>query len=137
MSSVGSFAYTARYLSAISMRCYKTERLLLLYPWLCHEVGHNILSRDHSAFRKSFETRLDKITKALQLLRVADRGSLQDKSQRIIDDILYMWQPAPDRDSWTHEMTIDIIAPWTCGPAYLAAFQDVVEKPGINPYKID
>jgi hypothetical protein len=34
-------------------------------------------------------------------------------------------------------MTIDIITLWTCGPAYLAAFHDVVENPDINPPKID
>jgi hypothetical protein len=106
---------------------------LLSYPWFCHEVGHNILSRDHSVFRKNFETRLGKIAKALRLLRIADRGSLQDRSQRVIDDILHMCRPTPNSDSWVHEMTIDIIALWTCGPAYLTAFQDVVENPDINP----
>ena len=32
---------------------------------------------------------------------------------------------------------MDIIALWTCGPAYLAAFQDVLDEENLDPYQID
>ena len=44
--------------------------------------------------------------------------------------------PSPNHFDWSHEIAADMIAFWTCGPAYVAALFDVLEYDGLNPYKI-
>lgn len=110
---------------------------LLSYPFLCHELGHNLLFRNDSVFRQAFETGLNKYLSNLRLSGFADRGTAQSRASKIIEDIQTVWTPTSNHKNWAHELAIDIIALWVCGPAYLAAFQDVVEDPKINPYQID
>jgi hypothetical protein len=109
---------------------------LLEYPWLAHELGHYILFRDDTPFQNAFLPALEKRLRSLKLSSIADRGSAKLKAIRIVDEVRKVWTPSPDHRNWAHELAIDIIALWTCGPAYLACFKNEVEQPGTNPYKI-
>lgn len=109
---------------------------LLAYPWVAHELGHYVLFRDDSPFKGVFMPALQKRVRSLTLLAIADRGAARVKAQAIIDELSTFWTPTPDHKNWAHELAIDMIALWTCGPAYLASFQDEVEQPQTNPYEI-
>ncbi len=110
---------------------------LLPYPWVAHELGHYyLLFRDDSPFRDVFLPSLVKRVRSLTLSAIADRGAAKVKAQAMIDELSTFWTPSPDHKNWAHELAIDTVALWTCGPAYLASFQDEVEQPQTNPYQI-
>jgi len=110
---------------------------LLEYPWFCHELGHNVFFRDDSTFRGHFEPSLAQITHALRLSSIADRGLARDRAVKIVRDIHDVWKPTSDHHNWAHELTMDMIALWTCGPTYLTAFQDFLNEHKPHPYHID
>ena len=110
---------------------------LLEYPLLCHELGHNVFFRCDTTFVRSFKIELDRVSNILRLRAMADRGSAEGKAQKMIEEICRFWRPTLDHHNWAHELAIDMIALWTCGPAYLAAFQNELHDPDINPYQID
>jgi hypothetical protein len=109
---------------------------LLAYPWIIHEMGHYLLLRHSSKFVTVFKEELERIVSNLRLASIADRGSASTKAQRILDQLARFWNPSHGQRNWAHELAIDIISAWTCGPAYLACFQDAVEKRDMNPYEI-
>jgi hypothetical protein len=106
------------------------------YSFLCHELGHNLLHYDATAFTEHFLSQLEQIISKLVLAGAADQGSARMKAQRSIDDIRRMWTPTEDHANWANEMMIDLIALWTCGPAYLASFEYEVGDESKNPYQI-
>lgn len=109
---------------------------LLDYPWMAHELGHYVLFRDDSSFKNVFMPALDKRLRSLKLSAIADRGAARVKAEAIINELRKLWTPSPDQRNWAHELAIDIIAVWTCGPAYLGSFKDQIERPQTNPYEI-
>jgi hypothetical protein len=46
------------------------------------------------------------------------------------------WTPTLDQGNWAHEIAMDIIALWSCGPAYLGAFLDEVERDNLDLFQI-
>lgn len=109
---------------------------LLDYAFLCHELGHNLLHYDATAFTELFSSQLEQIIGMLVLAGAADQGSARMKAQRSIDDIRRTWTPTEDHANWANEMMMDLIALWTCGPAYLASFEYEVGDESKNPYQI-
>ncbi len=109
---------------------------LLSYPWIIHELGHYILLHNEHSFIPDFTAELSKTTSHLRLASIADRGLARSRAQRTLEELTRFWTPSRDQRNWAHELTIDLIALWTCGPAYLASFFDVVEDSKINPYEI-
>ena len=109
---------------------------LLAYPWMIHEMGHYLLLRYDSHFVPMFKEELERFASALRLASIADRGSAKVRAQKTLEEIARLWTPSQGQRNWAHELAIDLISLWTCGPAYLACFQDVVERPDINPYEI-
>ena len=109
---------------------------LLAYPWIIHEMGHYLLLRYDSHFVPIFKEELERIASTLRLASIADRGSAKAKAQKTLEQLVKVWTPSQGQRNWAHELAIDLISLWTCGPAYLACFQDVVERPDINPYEI-
>jgi len=109
---------------------------LLSYPWIIHELGHYILLHNEHSFIPDFTAELSKTTSHLRLASIADRGFARSRAQRTLEELTRFWTPSRDQRNWAHELTIDLIALWTCGPAYLACFVDVVEDQKINPYEI-
>lgn len=110
---------------------------LLDYPWMAHEWGHYIMLRHDSSFSPDFSSELDKIIKSLRLSAFADRGLAKHKSQRHIQELIGFWTPSADHRNWAHELSIDLLSLWTCGPAYLACFEDYLRKKRPNPYMIE
>ena len=110
---------------------------LLSYPWLCHELGHLIFFQYGEDFTNVFKAELEKEVNRLSLRAIADRGAAREKAQKVIKEVRELWTPSPDHHNWAHELAIDVVALWACGPAYLAVFQDELSKPEIDPYQID
>jgi hypothetical protein len=110
---------------------------LLSYPFIFHEVGHNLLFRYGSAFSDSFRAELDRISSTFRLSSIADRGSARSQAQRRIELIRGYWLPSANHKNWAYELAIDIVALWLCGPAYLAALHDKLDEPHVQPYFLE
>lgn len=110
---------------------------LLAYPFLCHELGHNLFYYNDSIFVNCFADSFDKVLGSLRLRSIADKGAAASKSRRLVEEVEKLWFPASDHRNWAHEMGMDMVALWTAGPSYLAAFQDEVEESSKNPYLIN
>jgi hypothetical protein len=108
---------------------------LLDYPWLCHELGHNIHSRD-GRFAQQFQGRLDECLKSLRTRAIADRGSARMRATTQIDRIEQVWKPTRDQENWPYEIAADLVALWTCGPAFLATFTHQLTELRPNPYLV-
>lgn len=108
---------------------------LLDYAFLCHELGHNLLYYGEDAFTRDFIAALDQRTAELALAGVADRGQARVKSQQSVDRIRKVWRPVHNHQDWAHEMIMDIIALWACGPAYIASFIYEAGHSAKNPYQ--
>lgn len=109
---------------------------LLDYPFLCHELGHNALFKHDELFGPRFSPALDHFARSLQRRAMADRGAARQRAQSNVDEMCRLWGPSADHNNWSHEIAVDVIALWTCGPAYLATFQDILEAKGLDPYQI-
>jgi hypothetical protein len=110
---------------------------LLTYPFLCHELAHNLLYFADPHFQPAFERSLDTYLNTLCLRSVADQGRARGQSQRTINRIAEFWRPGANHQNWAHEMMMDIVALWTCGPAYLDAFCDELEDEDLDPYFVN
>src|SRR5258708_27075845 len=93
----------------------------LFRSWMCHELAHNLFYYNDTLFVDSFKKTLDDFLGTLRLRAIADQGSARSKSHAMIDRIAQFWEPALTHKNWAHEMAMDIVALWTCGPAFLAA----------------
>lgn len=106
------------------------------YAFLCHELGHNLLYYSEDAFTDEFMAALDRRTAELALAGIADRGQARVKGQQTVDKIRQVWRPVNNHQDWAHEMMMDIIALWACGPAYIASFVYEAGHSAKNPYQI-
>lgn len=109
---------------------------LLSYPWIGHELAHNLLFRHDQTFRETVSACLEKEVRRLKLGGMSDKGSADAKSRRLIDEVVQFWTPTPDHKNWPHEIAADLFALWIFGPAYLASFEDVLEDKTLNPYHL-
>jgi hypothetical protein len=109
---------------------------LLEYPWLCHELGHHLLSRSGSNFAQNFKHHLDQFVKTAIRKATADSPSLRTKSLDRIQKLQKLWTPRSNTQDWAHELAADTIALWTCGPAFVAAMQHALATERIQPYEI-
>lgn len=109
---------------------------LLAYPFMCHELGHNLFFYDDSLFVGCFEGELRKVAGTLRLRGLPDKGAAALRAGRLIDEMQELWFPGLNHKNWAHETGMDVIALWTCGPAYLAVFQDTLQEGTKDPYLI-
>jgi hypothetical protein len=109
---------------------------LLAYPWLAHEVAHCLLFLHSALFPSEFKPRLDGVLHALSLKGIADRGLARTVARAGLDEMKKYWTPTLDQGNWAHEIAMDIIALWSCGPAYLGAFLDEVEREDLDFFQI-
>jgi hypothetical protein len=109
---------------------------LLLYPWLGHELAHNLLFRYDTVFRDDVSRQIDKAVQKLKVGAIADRGTAHSKATRILEEFIQFWTPTLDHKNWAHEIAADCIALWIFGPAYLACFEDVLDNESLNPYEL-
>lgn len=109
---------------------------LLAYPFMCHELGHNLFFYNDALFVDCFKVELRKVAGSLRLRGLPDKGAAALRAGRLINEMQELWSPGFNHRNWAHETGMDIIALWTCGPAYLAIFQDVVQEGTKDPYLI-
>jgi hypothetical protein len=109
---------------------------LLDYAFVCHELGHNILFRAGEAFITAFRQELDNVLAATQRQTLGIRGSARQVADSTAEQVRRYWTPSADQYNWAHEIAVDVISLWLCGPAYLAALQDVMEADNLNPYQL-
>jgi hypothetical protein len=109
---------------------------LLDYPFLFHELGHDLLNRPGCRFAENFVGELTRIVGRWRLRSIADRGASKTKAMNTIDRTESLWTPAPDQRDWAHELAVDVIGLWTGGPAYLDSFRRAIEEYQFNPYKM-
>ena len=109
---------------------------LLAYPWLAHEVAHCLLFLHSALFPSEFTPRLNCVLHALSLKGIADRGLARTVARAGLDEMKRYWTPTLDQRNWAHEIATDIIALWSCGPAYLGAFLDEVERENLDMFQI-
>ena len=109
---------------------------LLDYPFICHELGHNILFRDGDAFITAFCQELDAVSAAVQRQTLGIRGSSKQVANATAEQVRRSWTPTADQYNWAHEIAVDVISLWLCGPAYLAALEDVMEADDLNPFQL-
>lgn len=109
---------------------------LLDYPFICHELGHNILFRDGDAFITAFGQELDAVLAAIQRQTLGIRGSAKQVADATAEQLRRYWTPTADQYNWAHEIAVDVMSIWLSGPAYLAALQDVMEADDLNPYQL-
>jgi hypothetical protein len=109
---------------------------LLAYPWLAHEVAHCLLFLHSALFPSEFKPRLDGVLNALGLKGIADRGLARTLARAGLDEMKQYWMPTLDQGNWAHEIAMDIIALWSCGPAYVGAFLDEVERDNLDLFQI-
>lgn len=109
---------------------------LLDYPFLCHEFGHNILFRAGDSFITAFGQELVTVLTATQRQTFGIRGSAKQVADTTAEQVRKYWTPTADQINWSHEIAVDVLSLWLCGPAYLAALQDVMETNGLDPYQL-
>jgi len=108
---------------------------LLEYPWLFHETGHHLLDRVDKQLFESVRTAL-----ASTLRKERRRNpSASPEVRAIVTDRLKryerFWSPDLAIQNWTVEIFADVIAVWTCGPAFIASFIDNTENSAQRPFE--
>lgn len=109
---------------------------LLDYAWLAHELGHHLLAKAGANYSHGVLVELGQFTTSLMRKSLADSGELRVRTSQLVDSLRAYWTPTVNTNDWAHEIAVDVIALWTCGPAFLAAMQDVLEQDGVDPYEI-
>jgi hypothetical protein len=107
---------------------------LLSYPWICHELAHDLLSKHDAAFPSRFLPRFRSYIEQNHRRTVAHRGTALSIAKSNIEQLIQFWSPERHHSNWAHECAMDLIGLWTCGPAYLAAFQDIVQDQTVLPF---
>jgi len=108
---------------------------LLDYPWLCHELGHYLLSHHGQTLVDLFLPCLGKLISTLKIRSIADQGIARTTANERMQDIETKWRLSKAGKSWSSEIAIDVIALWCCGPAYLDAFKYMHED--MRPFVIE
>jgi hypothetical protein len=109
---------------------------LLAYPFFCHELSHNALFKYDMVFSQSFRSILEQVTNGMLRQSLADKGAARTRARHTVTLVHQRWNPTADHYNWAHEIAMDVIALWTTGPAYLAAFHDVLDDEACNPYQL-
>lgn len=109
---------------------------LLDYPFLLHELGHDLLNQRECRFAENFTGELNRIIRRWRVRAIPDRGSSRTEAKTTVDRAESLWTPSPDQHDWAHEVAVDVIALWTGGPAYLDTFHRAIEARQFNPYKM-
>jgi hypothetical protein len=114
---------------------FLSEIKLLEYPWLCHEMGHNLLARCPGSFFLKFHRLALNFFRRMERKGLADSAEARQRASKRLAVIKSAWTPTVMQRDWVHEIIVDIISLWVCGPAFIAAFNDVIEHPTLNPFE--
>ena len=100
---------------------------LLDYPWLIHELGHSLMYLHDDGFTNELELQLDKRRRASAQISQGTTARVRQHAQAVRQNQDQKWRPSNDHRDWSHEIAIDVVALWSAGPAFLAAYDDVLE----------
>ena len=100
---------------------------LLGYPWLYHELGHLLLGQHGQTLAITVCSMLDE-----GVLRNATKGLGKARlvQERLIDlheRVDTAWRPSENHTDWSHEIATDVVGLWSCGPAFLASHDDILD----------
>jgi hypothetical protein len=109
---------------------------LLDYPWIAHELAHNLMFRYGHLLIPLIEPPVVASVSRQRLAAIADRGRVRAASQNARDEFIGFWLPTENHQNWAHELSADMIATWVLGPVYLAAFEDLLEDAEQNPFQV-
>jgi hypothetical protein len=107
---------------------------LLDYPWLIHELGHHLMHVHAEDFPEVFRPELLAYLRDQRVLALADRARARAKADSALNQIEQFWIAGNDQRNWAHEIAFDILALWTCGPAFLNAFCATLEEGKPDPF---
>ncbi len=110
--------------------------VLLDYPWLYHELGHILLYEYRESFRPTFTRVLDKVVRRLKARSLGDSPVNKRRAEATIDKLERFWGMEDGPGSWAIEIGADVVALWTCGPAFLTAFDKELDNRKPDPYMI-
>lgn len=110
---------------------------LLDYPWLCHELGHGLFTKCPSEFLQEFVGFVENYCQPILRKTLADSPDVRAMTKGHVARLRQCWLPRGDQQSWIHELAVDIIALWSCGPSFLAAMTDVTDLAQIDPFNTD
>jgi hypothetical protein len=100
---------------------------LLSYSWLYHELGHLLLGQQGGEFGSTVGNIVDQLSQQRERDRLGKASAVQDRLRQLQDRFARAWRPSPNHTDWSHEMATDIVALWSCGPAFLAAYDDSLD----------
>jgi len=107
---------------------------LLDYPWIMHEMAHWLMRLRSLEFPDAFRVNLERHFRGLRLLALADRGRAREKAGSALRQVEEFWTPGGDQRDWAHEIAFDVCALWTCGPAFLGAFENTLRDLSPDPF---
>jgi len=110
--------------------------VLLDYPWLYHELGHILIYDYWESFRKTFARVLDEVVRGLKARSLGDSPVNKRRAEATIEKFERFWGMEDGPWSWAIEIGSDVVALWTCGPAFLTAFDKELDNRKPNPYVI-
>src|SRR5690606_22985655 len=100
---------------------------LLTYPWLYHELGHLLLVLQGGPFRTTVGQLVDGFVLQQERARLGKAPVVQDRVRELQARLAGAWRPSANHTDWAGEIATDGVAVWSCGPAFLAAYDDSVE----------
>ncbi len=110
---------------------------LLDYPWLCHELGHGLFTKCPTEVLEEYANAVEQHCKPLLRKTFADSSDVRALTKGHIARLRQCWLPRGDQQSWIHELAVDIVALWSCGPAFLAAMTDATDSLQLDPFVIE
>jgi hypothetical protein len=109
---------------------------LLDYGFLAHEFGHDFLRRTDSPFVGLVEEEFTRFANGVRLRGIADKGAAKERASTLSTEIQAYWGPTENQHDWAHELANDVIGLWICGPAYVAAFTDYLDRADVDPFQV-
>lgn len=100
---------------------------LLTYPWLYHELGHLLLGQRGREFGAAVARIVDDISQQRERVRLGKAPAVQERLRQLQERFSRAWRPSANHTDWSHEIATDVVALWSCGPAFLAAYDDSLD----------
>ncbi|MBX3176853.1 MAG: hypothetical protein KF886_05810 [Candidatus Hydrogenedentes bacterium] len=102
---------------------------LLNYPWLIHELAHNLFIPQDSIGCANLTIEINRFVRGCKLRSFSASAHQQTAQNAKYDSLEKAWLGYGSGGHWLHELAADAVTVWTLGPAFLAAFIDTVENP--------
>lgn len=95
---------------------------LLDYGWLHHELAHRAMRLVENPFVTAFTEVREAFLLQFELAHLSFRDRARSSADATLQALTIYWGLTADHKNWACEIAMDVIALYTCGPAYLTAF---------------